>query len=200
MAADTPHALIEAGRRLFAQAGYEGTSVRAIAADAGANLGAITYHFGSKRELYDRVVESVVTPLADRVEEAVRGSGDVLDRAGHVVRAYFDYFALNPDLPQLMMQELSLAGVPPEVIAQPLRRVHGLLTAMIEEGQRRGEVRAGPPQVLSIFIISVPVHLGMLHRAISAHMGLNVLQPPLRDAVMSSAIAFVRSGLRAETQ
>jgi AcrR family transcriptional regulator len=53
----TAAALLEAGRVLFAERGYEGASVRAITAHACANLGAITYHFGSKRDLYDRVVE-----------------------------------------------------------------------------------------------------------------------------------------------
>ena len=61
--------LIAAGRRLFARHGYDGSSVRAITEDAGANLGAITYHFGSKRGLYDAVVATCLTPFADRVAD-----------------------------------------------------------------------------------------------------------------------------------
>jgi AcrR family transcriptional regulator len=52
----TAETLVETARAVFARYGYDGASVRAITAEAGANLAAITYHFGSKRELYDRVV------------------------------------------------------------------------------------------------------------------------------------------------
>src|SRR5215208_759703 len=133
-ATGTAETLVEAARRLFAQHGYEGTSVRAITAEAGANLGAITYHFGSKRELYDRVVGSVVGPLADRLEAVVRSGGRVLDRVETVVRTYFTYLAENPDMPRLMMQELVLGGVASAAVGGLMSRVHGALQALVREG------------------------------------------------------------------
>jgi AcrR family transcriptional regulator len=195
---ETAMALIAAARRLFTLHGYDGASVRAITAEAGANLGAITYHFGSKRELYDRVVASVVGPLAERIE-AVAGGQDrsVMDRVEAVVRAYFGYLAEHPDLPPLMLQELVLGGVPPEAVAGPLKRVHGALTQLITEGQATGEIRPGPRMVLGIFILSVPVHLGILHRAIEAHLGIDLLEERTRAPVVESAVAFVRAGLAA---
>jgi AcrR family transcriptional regulator len=193
----TETALIDAARALFAEHGYAGTSVRAVTTAAGANLGAITYHFGSKRELYDRVVESVVGPLAERLTAAAEAPGDALDRAAGVVRVYFEYVASNPDLPQLMMQELVLGGVPADVVAAPLKRVHAALTQLVVEGQASGVVRPGPQPVLGIFILSIPVHLGLLQRALQAHVGLDLLSAPLRGQVMESAVGFVRQGLAA---
>ena len=55
---DTPAALIHAARPIFATHGFDGASVRAITTAAGANLGAITYHFGSKRDLYLACLEA----------------------------------------------------------------------------------------------------------------------------------------------
>jgi AcrR family transcriptional regulator len=196
--ADTAMALIAAARRLFTRHGYDGASVRAITAEAGVNLGAITYHFGSKRELYDRVVASVVGPLAERIEAVAQAQDrSVMDRVEAVVRTYFVYLAEHPDLPPLMLQELVLGGVPPEAVAAPLKRVHGALTQLITEGQATGAIRAGPRMVLGIFILSVPVHLGILHRAIEAHLGIDVLEERTRAPVVESAVAFVRAGLAA---
>lgn len=48
----TRDALLAAARTLFAQQGYASVSVRQIAEAAGANVAAINYHFGSKRDLY----------------------------------------------------------------------------------------------------------------------------------------------------
>jgi AcrR family transcriptional regulator len=191
----TATALVQAARRIFARRGYDGTSVRAITAEAGANLGAITYHFGSKRELYDRTVESVVQPLAERIEGVLGGGGDVLDRVERVVRTYFAYLAENPDLPQLMMQELVLAAEPSEVLAAQLKRVHAALTALVEEGQAQGVIRRGPTRALAIFILSVPVHLAVLQRSLQRHLVLDLVDAEARRQVVDSAVAFVRSGL-----
>lgn len=45
---ETPRALIDAGIRLFGTQGFDATSVRQLANEAGANIAAIAYHFGSK--------------------------------------------------------------------------------------------------------------------------------------------------------
>src|SRR5688572_5880982 len=50
--AGTRDVLLEAALRLFAERGYDAVGIREIVAGAGANLAAVKYHFGSKRELY----------------------------------------------------------------------------------------------------------------------------------------------------
>jgi len=74
----TAEALLASARRLFTEHGYRGASVRAITSEAGTNLGAITYHFGSKLALYEKVMALCMRPLAERVEEVVRGVGTPL--------------------------------------------------------------------------------------------------------------------------
>ena len=44
--------LLDAAERLFGEHGYDGVGMRALAEEAGVNLGAATYHFGSKEALY----------------------------------------------------------------------------------------------------------------------------------------------------
>jgi len=57
---DTKTALILAAGELFAEHGFDGTSVRAIAERAGANVAAVNYHFGSKEKLYVATLNHVV--------------------------------------------------------------------------------------------------------------------------------------------
>lgn len=63
MARDTRTRLLDTAERLFAERGIEATSVRDIVGAARANLGAITYHFGSKDALVRSVVERRLVPL-----------------------------------------------------------------------------------------------------------------------------------------
>jgi TetR/AcrR family transcriptional regulator, regulator of cefoperazone and chloramphenicol sensitivity len=55
-ALETRASLLSAAGELFASKGYDGVNVREVCALANANLGAIRYYFGGKRELYSEVV------------------------------------------------------------------------------------------------------------------------------------------------
>jgi len=57
--------LLQAATRLFAESGYRGASVRDICNQAGANPGAVSYHFGGKRQLYRSVLRQAATALAE---------------------------------------------------------------------------------------------------------------------------------------
>jgi len=59
----TRTALLDAAERIFADRGYAGASLRAITEAAGANLGAVNYHFGSKEELLWEVISRRVSPI-----------------------------------------------------------------------------------------------------------------------------------------
>jgi AcrR family transcriptional regulator len=52
----SPDAILEAARRQFAGAGYELTSIRSIAADAGVDAALVVHFFGSKEQLFRSAV------------------------------------------------------------------------------------------------------------------------------------------------
>lgn len=203
----TVEALLAAGRALFAERGYEGASVRAITAHACANLGAITYHFGSKREFYDRVVEECVLPLVERVEALVRGDTPeassapsrlpALDRIELVVRGVYEHLRAHPELPRLMVRELAEGGGPPAAVVGPLRRLYQALVALVVEGQERGEIRGGDPLVLVVSIVAQPIHYGLVGPAFMRLTGQDPEDPAQRAEIVRSAVDFVRAGLAA---
>ena len=57
MAIDTKARILDAAERLFADNGYSATSLRDITNEAGVNLAAVNYHFGSKEALLSAVLE-----------------------------------------------------------------------------------------------------------------------------------------------
>ena len=59
----TREKLLNLGGKLFEERGYDGVSVRDVIKLAGANLGAITYHFGSKEAFFAEVVSRKIEPL-----------------------------------------------------------------------------------------------------------------------------------------
>jgi AcrR family transcriptional regulator len=65
--AETRARLIAAALDVFGHRGFEGATTRLIAREAGANLAAIIYHFGSKQALYRAVAAHVVESIDARM-------------------------------------------------------------------------------------------------------------------------------------
>jgi len=72
---DTKTRILDAAERLFALKGFQRTSIKRLACEAGVNQAAINYHFGSKAALIEKVIERRLRPInKQRMErlEAVR--------------------------------------------------------------------------------------------------------------------------------
>ena len=64
----TAEKILDSAEGLFADSGYDAVSVRAITKRAGVELALVNYHFGSKQELFYRVVERRAAEInAERV-------------------------------------------------------------------------------------------------------------------------------------
>jgi AcrR family transcriptional regulator len=71
--------LIEVATRLFAEHGYEGTSIEAVLSAAGVSRGALYHHFAGKEALFEAVVSAVSDQVTVELTEAVLGCVDPLD-------------------------------------------------------------------------------------------------------------------------
>lgn len=88
----TKDKILDAAERLFAERGFAATSVRAITAEAGVNIAALNYHFGSKDALIEAVFWRLFQPVnAERIElleEVRRDAGEAGPTLEAVLRAY----------------------------------------------------------------------------------------------------------------
>ncbi|KAA0875305.1 TetR/AcrR family transcriptional regulator [Nitrincola tapanii] len=69
--ADTATRIIQAAESLFAEQGFNETTMRQITAVAEVNLAAVNYHFRSKQGLVNAVCERLMEPLCDYIEKAL---------------------------------------------------------------------------------------------------------------------------------
>jgi AcrR family transcriptional regulator len=83
---DTRAALVEAARTVFAEQGFQGATVRAIAARAGVDAAMVNHWFGGKQGLFAATVELPFDPR-DLVE-AVTTGGDPDELAQRLIRTF----------------------------------------------------------------------------------------------------------------
>ena len=67
-APETRDRILETARRVLAERGFPGATVREIASRAGVNPAMVHYYFGSKRGLHTALIERIAAELRGRVE------------------------------------------------------------------------------------------------------------------------------------
>jgi len=77
----TRERLLDAAERLFVAHGFAGTSVREVTDAAGANLGAVNYHFRSKENLYVEVFTRRASLLREPIVAAAREATSLARRS-----------------------------------------------------------------------------------------------------------------------
>ena len=96
MVVDTPRRILDAAADEFAERGLAGARVDRIAERAGANKQRIYAYFGSKDQLFDRVVEDRIEQLLDAVPF------DAVDLPGYAVRLW-EFNLAHPSLVRLLL-------------------------------------------------------------------------------------------------
>jgi AcrR family transcriptional regulator len=84
---DTRQLLLETARRLFAEAGYDKTSVRDIAAAAGVDPALIRHYFGTKAELFRATIGWPFEPAQVAVQVTEGGRDEI---AARLTRVFFE--------------------------------------------------------------------------------------------------------------
>jgi AcrR family transcriptional regulator len=92
-ATDTRQRILDTAERLFMALGYDGTSMRQITGDAGVNLAAVNYHFGSKdtlvREVFKRRLDWLNRERLRVLDELEIKAGGKPLKPSQIVDAFF---------------------------------------------------------------------------------------------------------------
>ena len=99
--------ILEAATRLFAERGYGGTGIRDIETAAGVKRGVVTYHFGSKADVWRAMFAFAFVPYLDdlRSKAQMLRALDAQTRARFLIENFVRTSAARPYMNQLMVQE-----------------------------------------------------------------------------------------------
>jgi AcrR family transcriptional regulator len=138
----TREKLFRVASRLFAERGYDGTSVRDIVAAADANLGAVTYHFGSKEALFGEVLLRKMAPLRRVGEEIAASDLRPEEKIRAMLTAYAEYVLHKDPGLKVLFAETVLGGerLPAEVV-EAVEWRNRIFAEAVREGIRRGDFR-----------------------------------------------------------
>jgi len=202
---DTKERILAAALKLFAERGFNGTSLRNITAEAGVNLAAVNYHFGSKEMLIEATFARILGPInhrrleqLDRLEEQAGADGPSVET---IVEAFVG--------PALRMARgdlgLSMRRLLGHMISQPSDQIRELFTHQFREIVQRfcaALKRALPDLPDEEILWRLLFMVGAMAHAMAMSDNMKAVSRGLCDAedveeVMRRIVPFIAQGMRA---
>ncbi len=150
----TREALLSAGATLFAEGGFDGTSVDEIARRARVNKAMISYHFGGKEGLYGAILTAAVTPAAERLRDLAAADLPPTEALARYIETFVEIAEKNPHFPPMVLQELVHGGrLFDETIFPHLLAIFGAIRMIVARGIALRVFRPVDPLVTHLAVV-----------------------------------------------
>jgi AcrR family transcriptional regulator len=185
--------IIEVATTLFAERGYEGTSMNDVAERAGMRKASLFYHFASKETLYEAVLDHLLANIAGPITEAFTKDGSFPERLDAAADVTTMVLSSNPYAARLLLREVMDWG--PAVRGKLLTGILAVMegsAAFIRDGQQAGAfVEADAKQVILTMLGAhvVPFAIGNL---VERYMGCQPFDATFVEARRKAMLLHMR--------
>jgi AcrR family transcriptional regulator len=135
--------ILEAARKIFAQNGFNGTSVEAIAQEAGVAKGTLYLYYNSKHEIYWAALKNGLVALVGELKEQMEAAGTIEDKIRAFVTTKLFFFEQHRDFFKIYHAEFGNAIAAPihkdfnELLLEQLR----MLKNVLAKGMKQHKIR-----------------------------------------------------------
>lgn len=167
-----PRHLLDAALAVFAQAGLQGASVRAIARQAGCDPALIYYHFASKEAMFAALLEDRFPPLVAELGQVAQGPGPTAEKLWRILAILHGHFHASAGFRAMIRGEIvrGAAGIQ-DLLVHHLAPAQQAIRAILAEGQVRGDLRADlDPVFLGFFLVRMEFEILDLIPALSQRL------------------------------
>jgi TetR/AcrR family transcriptional regulator len=191
-------AILDAAERLFAEQGYDATSLTQVGAAAGVSRGTPGYFFRSKAELYQAVLDRSFAEVSEAVRagraRALASNESPETILAGAVSDYFDFLAARPNFVRLIEREALNGGRIPDGVSHISAGQEALAAISAELGLDDSE--SGQAAQLLLSIISL-CWFPMIHaRTVAPAVGVRLDGAAEIEQRKRHVIGLVLHGLR----
>jgi AcrR family transcriptional regulator len=154
-----PERLLAVATRLFAEKGFEGTSVQEIVAAAGVTKGAMYHYFASKDDLLYEIYHRLLVMQTNRLEHFAAGEGSAEERLRAAAVDVIETSFLHLDELTVFFRSMHLLPQEKRKAVRAERRAyHERFRELVQEGQDAGIFRIDVPADIVVHFFFGTVH------------------------------------------
>ena len=145
----TKRKIFEASMKLFAEKGYDATSIEEITATVGVAKGTLYYHFSSKEEIFNFLVEEGMKLLHNSIDIKIDKLPNYIDKLKAIILIQIKIVVKYEDLITILLNQFWGNEARNQMCKKHILSYIEKIEGIVKEGIAKGEIKEGDPKVIA---------------------------------------------------
>lgn len=184
----TKRKIFETSMKLFAKKGYDATSIEEITATVGVAKGTLYYHFSSKEEIFNFLVEEGMKLLKNSIDIKTAKAKNTIDKLRAIILIQIKIIIKYEDFMTIVLSQIW--GNEPRNIMCKSKVIEYIKTIeeIIKEGINKGEIINGDPEIMASGIFGLTCSSLVYKLKIKDEIDISKLYKELDNSILKGFI------------
>lgn len=145
----TKRKIFETSMKLFAEKGYDATSIEEITATVGVAKGTLYYHFSSKEEIFNFLVEEGIKLLQNSIDIKTAKFPNYIDKLKAIVLIQIKIVAKYEDIITILLSQFWGNEARNQMCQKHILSYVSKIEDIVRAGMEKGEIKQGNPKAVA---------------------------------------------------
>lgn len=145
----TKRKIFETSMKLFAEKGYDATSIEEITANVGVAKGTLYYHFSSKEEIFEFLISEGAKLLKNSIEIKTESLDNSLDKIKAIVLIELKILVKYEDFMTIVLSEIWGSSPRSTLCKKYVFECIKIIEQIVEDGMKKEEIIDGDKNVIA---------------------------------------------------
>ena len=145
----TKRKIFETSMKLFAEKGYDATSIEDITATVGVAKGTLYYHFSSEEEIFNFLIEEGIKLLQNSIDIKTAKFSNYIDKIKAIVLIQIKIVVKYEDLITILLSQFWGQEQRHQMCQKNILEYVHKIEKIVEEGIQKGQIKQGNPQAIA---------------------------------------------------
>ena len=145
----TKRKIFETSMKLFAEKGYEATSIEEITATVGVAKGTLSYHFSSKEEIFNFLVDEGIKLLQNSIDIKTAKRNNYIDKIKAIVLIQIKIVAKYEDIMTILLSQFWGNEERNKKCQTQVYDYISTIEKIVQEGIQKGEIKNGDARTIA---------------------------------------------------
>ena len=145
----TKRKIFEASMKLFAEKGYDATSIEEITATVGVAKGTLYYHFSSKEEIFNFLVEEGIKLLQNSIDIKTSKLPNYIDKLKAIILIQIKIVVKYEDIITILLTQFLGKKARNQKCQKLVYEYINKIEEIVKEGIKKGQIKQGNSQAIA---------------------------------------------------
>ena len=145
----TKRKIFEASMKLFAEKGYDATSIEEITATVGVAKGTLYYHFSSKEEIFNFLVEEGIKLLQNSIDIKTSKLPNYIDKLKAIILIQIKIVVKYEDIITILLTQFLGKKARNQKCQKLVYEYINKIEEIVKEGIKKGQIKQGNYQAIA---------------------------------------------------